>query len=195
MSDAMNERITSRERVNLALCHIETDRAPFSLGFGVNEPVRVKLAQLLKLGGPEEVQEWLLGYSDLRHISPGYHGPANREIRLSDGGYVDYWGVTRISKSYGEGAYEEILKYPLGGVTDISQLDDFSWPSPDWFDVSDISDRISKVCEGGEKAIVVGNGNIFETSWYMRGFAKMFEDLALQPELANEIMCRVTNFY
>src|SRR5659263_463210 len=78
---------------------------------------------------------------------------------------------------------------------DISQLDDFSWPSPDWFDVSDISDRISKVCEGGEKAIVVGNGNIFETSWYMRGFEKMFEDLALQPELANEIMCRVTNFY
>lgn len=191
----MKEHITSRERVHLALSHIETDRVPFSLGFGVNEPVRVQLAQLLGLPGPEEVQKWLLGYSDLRWIAPCYRGPADREIRHNDGTYVDCWGVTRITKSYGAGAYEEISQYLLGDVTDISQLDDFLWPSPDWFDVFDIPNQIAKACEDGEKAIVVGNGNIFETSWYMRGFENMFRDLALQPELAYEIMRRVTDFF
>lgn len=191
----MKEHINSRERVCLALKHIETDRVPFSLGFGVNEPVRVQLAKFLGFNGPKEVQQWLLGFSDLRWIAPLYRGPVHRELRQKDGTYIDCWGVSRISKSYGVGAYEEISQFPLSEVNDISQLDNFLWPSADWFDASDISNQIARACEDGEKAIVVGNGNIFESSWYMRGFENMFKDLVLQPELAFEIMRRVTDFF
>jgi uroporphyrinogen decarboxylase len=42
---------------------------------------------------------------------------------------------------------------------------------------------------------MVSNGNIFETSWYMRGFEQMFMDFLLNPELVHEIMQRVTDFY
>jgi uroporphyrinogen decarboxylase len=42
---------------------------------------------------------------------------------------------------------------------------------------------------------MVANGNIFETSWYMRGFEQMFIDIALDPELAHGIMSHVTDFY
>ena len=42
---------------------------------------------------------------------------------------------------------------------------------------------------------MVANGNIFESSWYMRGFEQIFMDMALNPELVHAIMDRVTDFY
>jgi uroporphyrinogen decarboxylase len=42
---------------------------------------------------------------------------------------------------------------------------------------------------------MVENGNIFETSWYMRGFERMLMDLVVNPELADAILGRVTDFF
>ncbi len=42
---------------------------------------------------------------------------------------------------------------------------------------------------------MVGNGNIFETSWYMRGFEQMLMDVMTEEELVHGIMERVTDFY
>jgi len=42
---------------------------------------------------------------------------------------------------------------------------------------------------------MLGNGNIFETTWYMRGFEQTLMDLVLKPELIDAIMGRVTAFY
>jgi uroporphyrinogen decarboxylase len=48
---------------------------------------------------------------------------------------------------------------------------------------------------GGDPALMIANGNIFESSWYMRGFERMFEDLLAEPELAHAILERVTEFH
>lgn len=192
----MKYEITSRERVQLALQHRETGRPPFSLGFGVNEPAKEKLMGHLGMKSLKEVDAWLYGFSDLRWAGPRYCGPADRETHRADGGYVDYWSVVRRPICYGEGFYDEIAHYPLGDVRDISDLDRFVWPSPDWFDAGDLYENLLRTDrEEGERAVVVGNGNIFECSWYMVGFERMLMMLADNPDLANEIMRRVTDFF
>jgi uroporphyrinogen decarboxylase len=42
---------------------------------------------------------------------------------------------------------------------------------------------------------MVTNGNIFETTWYMRGFERALMDFSLNPELLHAILERVTDYY
>jgi uroporphyrinogen decarboxylase len=197
LDETMEKRVmTSRERVLLALQHRETGRPPFSLGFGVNEPAKRKLMDHLGMKSLEEVDAWLYGFTDMRWAGQRYCGPTEREKVKADGAYIDYWNVVRKPVSYGEGFYDEIAHYPLGDVKEISDLDRYIWPSPDWFDAGDLYDSLLRTDrEEGERAVVVGNGNILESSWYMVGFEKMLMMLADKPDLAYEIMRRVTDFF
>jgi uroporphyrinogen decarboxylase len=191
----VNESISSRERVLLALSHMETDRAPFSMGLGINRPAVRKLQEYLGHATEAETHDYIENFCDLKWTWAGYKGPKNRNTSLPDGIIVDIWGVGRKAVSYGEGEYHEICHYPLGGIKDISELDAFEWPDPEWNDVSNVKENIAKINEKKQYAIVLGNGNIFESSWYMRGFEQMFIDLIEEPELAWEIMTRVTDYF
>jgi uroporphyrinogen decarboxylase len=57
-----------------------------------------------------------------------------------------------------------------------------------------LPERIAAAQAQRERAILVANGNIFETSWYMRGFEQMFVDMATDPDLADAMLERVTVF-
>lgn len=191
----MKNVMTSRERVIEGLRHKETDRIPFSLGFGVNLPVKKDLQEHFGFKSLEQVESYLQSFSDLRWTGPDYIGPANRNKFLSDGSYTDIWGVVRKPVSYGKGYYDEIAYYPLASADDISKLDNFEWPSVTWFETSNLKEAIKALNGSGPYAIAIGNGNIFESSWYMRGFEQMLMDLIIEPELAWEIMSRVTDYF
>ncbi len=191
----IHSEITSRERVLLGLKHKETDRIPFSLGFGVNEPAKKDLQLYLRLKDQNEVDEYLNGYSDLRHLHPEYIGPKDRNKVFPDGSGIDRWGIKRVLVSYGAGFYEEISEYPLKNITDISELSQYEWSSVDWHCSDNLKEQISRLNKDGGYCIVLGNGNIFETSWYMRGFEQMLIDIMTEPELAWELMTRVTDYY
>jgi uroporphyrinogen decarboxylase len=64
----------------------------------------------------------------------------------------------------------------------------------DWWDVSDISNAIDRINAKDEYAIMIGAGNLFEIAWWMRGLERMMIDLIENPELAYEIMRRVTDY-
>ena len=180
--------ITSHERVMAALNYKIADRLPFSYGFGINEPVRQKLIEYLNFTSSAQLNTYLSAADDIRRVGP------HCKITLPEG--TDYWGVKRIPVSYGLGFYHEIVHYPLADVTDISELDDYNWADPDWFDYSVLPDIIKNINSTGNRyAIVSGTANIFETAWYMRGLENMLVDLITDPELAFEIMRRVTDFY
>jgi len=53
-------------------------------------------------------------------------------------------------------------------------------------------DRLNK---DGEYAILTGNGNIFETAWYMTGLENMLCLLLTEPELVNRLFEKVTDYY
>jgi uroporphyrinogen decarboxylase len=134
------------------------------------------------------VEAYLRPLIDIKEVAPPYVGPP-----LPPG--TDIWGVCRSPVSYGPGSYNEIAFYPLGNAADPSDVAAHRWPSTEWFDYAALPDRIADVQKGGECCLMVGNGNIFETTWYMRGFERTFMDLALNPELAHAIFERVCSFY
>jgi uroporphyrinogen decarboxylase len=181
--------LSSRERVRLALLHQETDRIPIAMVCSdINRPVYSGLQDFLQRKRGLTVEAYLEPLIDIHTVAPRYIGPPLAQNE-------DIWSVRREPVSYGVGSYDEICYYPLGQVHNVADLEHHRWPNPDWFDYSVLPDRIAQIQAGGERSIMVENGNIFETSWYMRGFEQMFMDIVLNPELVHAIMTRVTDFY
>ncbi len=181
--------LSHRERVRLALEHRETDRVPIAMVCsGINPPARRALAEHLAGERNTTVEAFLKPFLDIAGIGAAYIGPT-----LSPG--EDMWGVRRAPVSYGEGEYSEIEHYPLAGVSSPADLETHRWPSPDWFDYSVLPARIAAVQADEEYCLMAANGNIYESSWYMRGFEQFFMDLVLDPELAHAILSRVCEFH
>jgi uroporphyrinogen decarboxylase len=186
--------LSHRERVRLALEHRSTDRIPIAMVCaGINAPARAELEAYLARERGVSVEDYLRPLIDVGYAGPAYVGP-----RLKP--RTDIWGVRRAPVSYGPASYDEIEHYPLDAAQDAGDLDSHRWPSVDWFDYSVLPDQIAADRRDGDRqngghCLMIANGNIFETSWYMRGFERMFMDLALNPELANAIFERVCSFY
>lgn len=181
--------LSGRERVRLALEHRETDRIPIAMVCaGINPPAWRELEVVLQRERGIDVQTYLDGFIDIREVGPAYTGPP-----LTTN--TDIWGVQRKPVSYGEGHYDEIIGYPLAKAESIADLNAHRWPITEWFDYAVLPCRIAAQQASGEHCLMVTNGNIFETAWYMRGFERMFMDFVLNPELAHAIMERVTVFY
>ena len=183
------ETLASRERVALALQHRTTDRIPVGMVCaGINPPAREALADFLRARRGISVEEYLDPIVDIVEVSPRYIGPPLPPD-------TDIWGVRRREVSYGSGSYSEIAHYPLAASGGIPDLEAHRWPDPAWFDYDGLPDLIRAATADVDKCVMVGNGNIFETSWYMRGFEQMLMDVMTEEELVHRIMDRVTRFY
>jgi|SRR5208283_944165 len=182
-------KLTHRERVRLALEHKETDRVPIAMVCsGINPPAYRALAEHLKRERNLSVEAYLQPLLDIKSVAPAYVGPP-----LAPG--TDIWGVRRAPISYGAGEYDEIDYYPLAEADSPADLNRHRWPTTDWFDYSVIPGRIAAIGQEDDFCLMVENGNIFETSWYMRGFERMFVDLALNPDLSQALLQRVCGFF
>ncbi|MGE5647688.1 MAG: uroporphyrinogen decarboxylase family protein [Acidobacteriota bacterium] len=177
-----------RERVLLALDRKETDRVP--VDFLATPEVWAALERYLGVSGHELVLQ-VLG-ADLRHPRQPYAGPALE--RFADGTWRDAWGVVRRMVPNEFGAYEEIARHPLAGDLDMRTLAEYPWPRPEWWDADALAAAIPE-----DYAIALEEfgdpGGMFEIAWYLRGFEQFLADVMERPELACEIMRRVTDFY
>ena len=181
--------LSSRERVRLALEHKETDRVPIAMVCsGINEPARSQFDGYLKREHDTRLQAYLDTFLDISPVDPEYAGP-----RLPPG--QDIWGVIRTPVSTGGGTYDWISHHPLAGAKGTDDIGKYPFPAADIFDYSVLSDRIKVLQQDGERCLMISNANIFETSWYMRGFEQIFVDMTINPELVHAIMGRVTDFY
>jgi uroporphyrinogen decarboxylase len=183
------ERLSARERVRLALEHRTTDRIPIGMVCaGINPPAWVALEDWLRRERGIGVEAYLAPLVDIGEVAPPYRGPA-----LPAG--TDIWGVTRGAMSYGSGSYDEITRYPLAGEIGRGVLDRYPWPDPEWFDYAALSGIIAAARRRSDACLMVTNGNIFETAWYMRGFEQALVDLMVDEELLDALLGRVTDFY
>jgi uroporphyrinogen decarboxylase len=155
---------------------------------GINPPAYAELDAFLRRERGITAAAYLEPLLDIRGVEPRYTGP-----RLEAG--EDLWGVRRKAVSYGAGCYDEIMEYPLAGVKGIAELENFRWPSTDWFDYSALKEAIAAARAEGDPCLMISNGNIFESAWYMRGFEQALLDFILYPELIQAILERVTAFY
>lgn len=185
----IQETISSRERVRLALDHQATDRIPIAMVCsGINAPADRAFDALLRRERGVDLQSYLQNTLDIRYVNPGYIGPSLPPN-------VDMWGVRRKPVHYGLSSYDEIEYYPLACAQTPADLVKFPWPTPEWFDYEALDTSITSANVDGEHCLMISNGNIFETSWYMRGFEQIFLDLIDNTELAHALFERVTNFY
>ncbi|HVP17864.1 MAG TPA: uroporphyrinogen decarboxylase family protein [Spirochaetia bacterium] len=183
------QSLCGRERVARALRHECTDRIPIGMVCaGINPPARKALGDFLAARRGISVEEYLDPIVDIVEVSPVYTGPSLPRR-------TDIWGVGRRDVSYGSGSYDEIVHYPLAADGGVPDLDAHRWPDPDWFDYAGLPRVIDAALRGRDMCVMVGNGNIFETSWYMRGFEQMLMDVMTDEDLVNRIMERVTAFY
>ena len=185
----IESKLSSRERVRLALAHQTTDRIPIAMVCaGINPPAAAALDALLQRTRGIDLQSWLSTFIDIRGVAPRYIGPP-----LPPG--EDIWGVRRMPVSYGSGAYDEIVSYPLAEAQSVADLAKHRWPRIEWFDTPSLLDSIAAAQADGEHCLMISNGNIFESAWYMRGFERLLLDFAINPDLAHAILERVADFY
>ncbi|MCL2646289.1 MAG: hypothetical protein FWD61_04685 [Phycisphaerales bacterium] len=189
-----NSELSHRERVLLALDRQPTDRIPIAMVCSaINPPAHKAFETYLREHRNISVDDYLKPLIDIRRIGPRYVGP-----QLPQG--TDIWGVHRSPTSYGSGSYDEIDHYPLAKAANIQDVLDYSWPTPAVFDVSVMPQCIADANKdgeqgGGEYCLMISNGNIFESAWYMRGFEQIFVDLVEQPDLVHVIFEKLTCFW
>lgn len=187
------EQLTPRERVLLALAHQETDRVPVDIL--ATAEAWARLEQHLGIYD----REALLGHLgiDVRHPRQPYAGPSLK--RFGDGTWLDPWGVLRRRVEHSGGGYEEIARHPLAGLRDANGLQRHEWPQPAWWDAAGLIREIEARDAVRPYAVALEEfgdpGGIFETAWYLRGLEQFLVDLTENPDLAFEIMRRVTDFY
>jgi uroporphyrinogen decarboxylase len=187
------DELTPRERVKLALQHQATDRVP--VDFLATPEAWARLMDYVKLPTQESVMRYL--GVDLRHPRLRYVGPPLPTY--PDGSYRDAWGITWAPAPYAGGVYYEVTGRPLAALQDASELKDYPWPNPDWWDLDHISTQIRAWDQDAEYAICLDDfgdpGGFYEIANYMRGMEQFLIDMALNPDLAFEIMRCVTDVF
>lgn len=187
------DELTPRERVRLALAHQETDRVP--VDFLATPETWTKLMSYVKLPTQESVMQYL--GVDVRHPRLDYVGPPLPHF--ADGSYTDVWGLTWSPVPHHGGVYYEVTGRPLAAVQDASELKDYPWPKPDWWDVDSVAAHIRAWDQDREYAICLDDfgdpGGFYEIANYMRGMEQFLMDMALNPDLAFEIIRHVTDVF
>jgi uroporphyrinogen decarboxylase len=188
---SMPWRMTPRQRVLAALAHRPSDRVPIEYHFFGTPEMLAKLRAAL---GYESNEQLLRRFGvDIRRVAPAYVGPPLS--RGSDGTREDMWGVRRMPVSHGTGVYQEICHYPLARAQGVEDLERHRWPQVDWLDYASLAPQVERLNQREQYAIILGNGNIFETAWYLRGLEQMLVDCLVRPAFVAALLRRIADFY
>jgi len=189
----------SRERVSTALSHAEPDRVP--IDYWATSEINARLLERYGYSSQEQILERF--DVDLRYIDgPRYIGP-EPTIR-DDGSVEDHWGVPRVQVQVGSGektgAYREVRDFPLESAQSLEEIRDYpKWPSPDWFDYGCVAEQVADVRSAGKAVVFMGDRMNrcaqLKPAMYVRGIAKILEDLVLAPEIAEYLFGRISDFY
>jgi len=188
----------SRERVFRALNFEEPDRVPIDIWMSAG--FRTKL---LSSVGMSEAQFLDAHDVDLRYIAgPKYVGPPLRVF--PDGTSEDIWGVRRaavvVHTQNGEESYHEVAISPLARAETVEEIEKYShWPSPDWFDYSEIEAQCERIRRQGRVVVFMGDrmNRIaqLKPAMYIRGVEQIFIDMLCTPEIAKAVFRKIREFY
>ncbi len=177
--------VTPRERWLALLDGKRADRIPTD--YQATAEVTTRL--LSDLGCEDEPALWRkLCVDRRRELAPKWnlsHHP--------DDPAADVWGVRYRSVDYGTGVYEEPVFHPLADAQSAADVHAHRWPNPDDFDYSVITQAVE--ADDGTCPIHVGHYEPFLTYGYLRGLQQAFEDLALNPKIADAILGHLFDFH
>jgi len=166
------ETMTPRERWLAVLAGEKPDRVPMDYWGTAEATAKVRK----HLGCHTNWQMFRKLHIDkVVGVAPKYVGPRRP-------GY-DMYGCRVQKVDYGAGAYREVVSAPLAQYTSVEEIEDnYTWPSPDWFDYSDIAKQVKSkdaypVRGGGSEPFLIYAN--------LRGREQAYMDLVLNPEIVH----------
>lgn len=176
--------VNSRERVLTAIAHREPDRVP--IGFDAEPDLQGRLLAYYGVDTRLDLfrKAGIDGFSvyNESYVAPDYVGPPLQ--KLADGKECDFWGID---------FHQE--KLPLAGIDSVNALDQYQWPSLDWFDFSRIHQRCLDVKALGLPVVGGEGGCGIQHAINMRGYSDALIDPLLNPELAHAYMQKMGDFF
>lgn len=106
--------------------------------------------------------------------------------------WIDYWGNGYKTMRYGSGEYQEQSRIPLAGMTTIDELERYSWPSPDWFDYSQL--RAGALAARETHAVQCGYMTAFYYHNVLRGLEQSLLDPLDDAEFTHYLLGRMCDF-
>ena len=133
---------------------------------------------------------------DIRWVYPRFVGPKELSGAAGVGAQgKDFLGIVWKPVKNKYGTYNEIAYSPLKDAKTVKDIENYSWPKVDWFDFSHLKSEIQKINSKERHIIAFFVGGAFETPWYMRGMEQYLIDLVTQPEIAEAISRKASQFY
>jgi uroporphyrinogen decarboxylase len=114
---------------------------------------------------------------DFRRVEPRYIGP--ELSHPEDGTFEGLWGERYRYASLGWGEFVEDIYRPFADVKTVDELEQFRFPSPDWYDYSGVEALCDKY---GSYAIYTGDaghGDFINGNAFCRGVEQTLIDIAM----------------
>ncbi|MFI3206929.1 MAG: uroporphyrinogen decarboxylase family protein [Clostridia bacterium] len=181
--------MTSKERVRAVMAGEKPDRTPAAF-----ECVADVSEKLLKHYGFKTRTELLEKFEiDIRPVSPKYIGPELPSYTNEDGALVttSHWGFEKVQRVTDLGIYNMTTYFPLNDVETMEDLAKYTFPNPDWFDYSVITEQ----CENNkDKAIIIGHEGPFQIVTSLIDMDRFFMLMIDEPEVAQAILDGMVKF-
>ena len=183
--------MNSRERVLAAINHEPLDRVPTDI-WATGE-VWEKLRQHFGADGDlwRSSLYSALDIDGIIRMGPEYVGPPLPE--MPEGETVNYWGMRYRPMDYGAGVYMEQYFDPLAEAKTIDDVEQYQWPSADWFDYDELVPRMKATRE--KHVVMAGYMAPFYHHNLLRGLAQSLMDPHDDAELTHHIIKRISDFF
>ena len=178
--------MTPRERMLAAIQHQPVDRLPTDIW--ATPEVWARLKEHFQTSDTADVIE-KLGIDGFAGASPRYIGPP---LKDEGGIHYDEWGMGYRAQGYGTGDYDEQVVYPLADAQTIEDLEKYPWPSPDWYDYSDIA---RQALAHPDRAIKSGYTAPFYFHNKLRGLEQSLIDPLEKPEFTHFLLQRISDVF
>ena len=181
----------SRQRVICAAQRRRPDRPATSLR--LTPEASADLRQYLGVSTEQQVLDTM--DIDLRLAGLPFVGPQDRSTPNIGGEGFDFWGIGYKKMETLTNTYYEFDYHPLAEAKTVQDVENYDWPSLDWWDYDAVLDGIEQLHAAGRRAVMFFAGGAFETPWYLRGLEQFLTDLYEQPDIADAICRRVEQYY
>lgn len=177
--------MTPRERWLALFSGQQADRVP--VDFWSTGEVLARLKQELSCRTEEALWRKL-------HIDKSLDvGPRCKVEHHPDDPQADIWGVRFRNVNYGTGVYSEVVHSPLAQMETVREVEAFGWPRPEDFDYTTVTDAVQQA--DGTRIIHGGSYEPFLLYCAMRGMEQAFEDLLVNPAVAEAILAKIFAFH
>ncbi|HEY8667299.1 MAG TPA: uroporphyrinogen decarboxylase family protein [Tepidisphaeraceae bacterium] len=175
--------MTPRDRILATLDHRPVDRIP--LGLDANTGITARLFKHFKVNDLLSLYSALGidGFSvfNVDYVYPNYIGP--KPQTLPDGTSTDFFGI-RCQHHWS-----------LAFAESVKDLDDYPWPSADWFDYSTVKERCLAIQAKGRPSVGGEGGCGIVHAMNLRGDEQALLDPYDNPDLAHAYMHRMGDFF